>query len=259
MRRLLKIFIMTLLAVFCSIKAEVFCPICENTHEKFLPKTDMPVKRKKERCPTCNSFARHRHLWLLLQKEKGYFFTKSITLLHWAPKTKIAKKLKCMSNLTYIQADLHPTNLEIRRLDITKISLPSNSIDAVLCSHVLEHVPNDHKAMTEVLRVLKPGGFALFMVPIYTNLKETYEDFSITSSKKRKIHFDQRDHVRKYAANCLESRLKKAGFLVEYHPLTRLTKQEREHYGLAGYDNDYKVNAARGADIFLCTKPIINK
>lgn len=237
-----------------ALVAEKYCPICETMHNKFLTSSNK-VKRENACCPTCRSLERHRHLWLFLKENKPHFFTQKATLLHWAPENCFIPQLKQLPRLTYIQADINrPHNPDICKLDITNIELPDSSIDMTVCSHVLEHIEDDHKAMTELYRILKPGGYAVILVPIYRNLLHTYEDFTILDPEERLIHFDQSDHVRKYALDIVE-RLEKAGFRVESFPLSRLSQDLRERYGLAGSDEDVELDATRGADIFLCSKP----
>ena len=116
-----------------------------------------------------------------------------------------------------------------------------------------EHVPDDRKAMKELYRVLKKDGYALIMVPIYRDQATTYEDPTITDPEQRLIHFDQKDHVRRYGLD-IEKRLQSVGFDVTYYPLTRLSESIRKKYGFVGYDNKVKKDASRGADIYLCTK-----
>lgn len=240
------------------VQAQLLCPLCENSHEQFLKGGVM--SRDDAACPTCDSYERHRHLWLFLNEKKQDLFkqdlcTEKLTLLHWAPEQCLSSRLKKVSHLNYIKADIdRPDDKEILKLDITHIDLPDNSVDIVVCCHVLEHIPDDHKAMTEVFRVLKPGGSAIFMVPIYINLTQTFEDFSITNPDLRMKYFDQYDHVRKYAWD-ITGRFTKAGFLVEVYPLTSLADTVRKKYGMAGYDYNEDANAGRGADIFLCIKP----
>ena len=83
-------------------------------------------------------------------------------------------------------------------MDITKIDYPDDSFDVILCNHILEHIPDDHLAMQELFRVLKPSGWAILQVPIDLNRNETYEDFSIVSPQQRLKVFGQADHVRIY-------------------------------------------------------------
>ena len=147
-----------------------------------------------------------------------------------------------------------PKDPEVLKLDLTSIDLADESVDVVFCNHVLEHVPNDSQAMSEVLRVLKPGGFALFMVPLYIDLETSYENPAITTPRERLKHFDQEDHVRKYEPRDFKKRLQQAGFSVQVFPLAEVPQEKREYLGMAGHDDNPCLNAARGADIYLCNK-----
>jgi predicted SAM-dependent methyltransferase len=84
----------------------------------------------------------------------------------------------------------------------------------IIANHILEHIPDDHQAMKEIYRVLKPGGAAVLQVPYAESLKITFEDPAITDAKKRSFHFGQKDHVRIYSLNDYVQRLKRVGFAV---------------------------------------------
>ena len=87
-----------------------------------------------------------------------------MSVLHIAPERVFEKKLKQLKNLDYITADLDPGRAMVQ-MDITNISYEDNFFDVILCSHVLEHIPDDRKAMRELYRVLKPGGLGNFTGP----------------------------------------------------------------------------------------------
>jgi len=116
-------------------------------------------------------------------------------------------------------------------MDITDIRHQSASFDAIYCSHVLEHVPNDKKAMGEFFRVLKPGGWAALQVPIPRD--KTYEDWSITAPLDRAAAFGQSDHVRIYGLDIVE-RLREVGFEVRVEETNLLfTATEIARFGLS--------------------------
>ena len=133
-------------------------------------------------------------------------------LLHVAPEARVNAILRQAAALDYVTADICPRHATVQ-MDITQIQFPEDSFDAIICNHVLEHIPDDQKAMSELYRVLKPGGWAILQVPVSATLKETYEDFSITSSELRKEAFGQRDHVRIYAED-YKDRLARVGFQI---------------------------------------------
>ncbi len=132
-------------------------------------------------------------------------------MLHVAPEKRFMKRFKTVPGLDYLSADLY-SELAMVKMDLTDIEWESNCFDVIFCSHVLEHIPDDKKAMSELYRVLKRGGWALFQVPIFGD--KTYEDFSITSPEGRLLHFGQEDHVRKYGHDIID-RLRSAGFGAE--------------------------------------------
>ena len=250
-----KNYLIFIIALYFPIQldAKVFCNICEHSAKSF---GRFGVKRKPNRCcQKCSSIGRQRHLWHFLQTEKSEIFEKQLTLLHWAPDPCIRKKLEQLDNLHYIGGDIEPerwNTSNVVKMDITNIDLPGNSIDVVLCSHVMEHIVDDELAMREVYRILKFNGYALFMVPLFDHsLKKTYEDATIIDPSERLKHFGQSDHVRKYVSCDFEARLVKAGFHVQAFPVKRLPKDLITRYVMA----DPKELAEKSAaDIFLCTK-----
>lgn len=158
-------------------------------------------------CPRCRSHPRHRAIALLLARGE----LPGRRLLHFAPEPLFDPLFKRLPGIERVTADLHaPADL---RLDISDMDLPDSSFDLILCSHVLEHVPDDRAAMRELRRVLADGGMALVLVP-YRPAVTTYEDSSITSPLDRMVAFGQQDHVRIYG-NDLPGRLREPEFEVE--------------------------------------------
>lgn len=135
------------------------------------------------------------------------------SLLHFAPEWALRRRLRKVRGLHYVTADLHQDDVDLR-LDITALDLPDASFDAVLCSHVLEHVIDDMAAMRELARITAPGGWCLVMVPLDLGRKETYEDPTITAPHERVHAFWQHDHVRLYAPD-IGDRLREASFGIE--------------------------------------------
>ncbi|MBA3751198.1 class I SAM-dependent methyltransferase [Candidatus Dependentiae bacterium] len=253
--------LLSLLGIQSFSNADVTCPVCEKKYEKFIG--SVHNTRPHCACPNCYSLERHRHFWLFLKTNHPEIFSGNITLLHWAPEKMLSKKLSSIPTINYIGGDLTPSEkswCSVRQLDITQIDLPKNSIDVMICSHVLEHVSEDTKALQETMRILKPGGWALFMFPLYHNLDKTYENSTITTPQGRAIAFDHPEHVRKYGWDVLK-KMKAIGFAVEVHLLKDLSSQDRLTYGLGktGDEKDNFNNARRGADIIVCKKPLLKK
>ncbi len=187
-----------------------FCVCCEQTFSKLLP--GGLARRENAVCPKCNSYERHRLLWLYLTEKAG-IYKKELKLLHVCPEYVLRKKLTSLPSIEYIGAGIAAPFADVE-MDITAIDQDGDCYDAILCNHVLEHVPEDVQAMKELYRVLKPGGWAILQVPMDPERESTYEDFTITSPQEREKHFGQDDHVRLYGRDYAD-RLQSAGFTVK--------------------------------------------
>ena len=217
----------------------VECPLCGNGFDRF--KDDW--NRPSALCWRCGSHERHRAQWLLLQRRPELLET-ARSLLHFSPEWCLRRKLQDRPDLRYVTTDLDPSQHVDLRLDIAALDLSDDAFDAVICSHVLEHVPDDAAAMAELCRVTAPGGFCLVMVPLAIDRERTYEDQSITAPADREREFLQHDHVRLYAAD-IAGRLRAAGFDVETVDLhAELGPAAAGRHGLLASDL-----------IFLCRPP----
>jgi len=188
----------------------VYCPVCERTYKRFLPGVDN--KRSNVKCPGCGTLERHRLLWLYLAKKLA-ISELQLDLLDIAPDQAIQSKLKKLSNIKYTAVDLY-SPLADKKMDLTNLSFDNESFDAVICYHVLEHIVDDIKAMKEIFRVLKTGGWAILQSPVDLNREITYEDFSIKTQEGRLKAFGQNDHVRIYGKDYTKI-LTRCGFVVE--------------------------------------------
>ena len=186
-------------------------PIDGRSYRKFLP-YGYGKQRENALSPGTLSLERHRQMWLYLKNETD-FFTKNLKVLHIAPEQEFLRKFKKMKNLDYISADLFSPIVDVKA-DILDLPFKNEEFDVIICNHVLEHIENDAKAMSELFRVIKKGGWGIVQVPMKNSLEKTYEDFSIIDPKERQKHFGQYDHVRWYGMDYFE-RLKKAGFETE--------------------------------------------
>jgi SAM-dependent methyltransferase len=160
-------------------------------------------------CPRCGSLGRQRVDWLFLS-ERTDLTARPTRLLHFAPEPSLRQCIEGLPNVSYLSADLDSA-LAMERLDVTDIQYPEGSFDAIVCNHVLEHVEDDRRAMRELHRVLRGGGWALLQVPIDRSRAVTFEDPSITDARDRTHLFGQYDHVRRYGLDYTE-RLEEAGF-----------------------------------------------
>jgi hypothetical protein len=146
--------------------------------------------------PSTLSLERHRLLWLYLQNETDFFSAKK-KVLHFAPEQCFLKRFRKLDNLNYTTTDLLSPIADVKA-DICDLPFEDNSYDTILCNHVLEHIPDDSKAMKELFRVLKPGGYGIFQIPQDLNRETTFEDNTITDKAERAKIFGQYDHVRVY-------------------------------------------------------------
>ena len=186
-------------------------PIDGKSYRKFLP-YGYGKQRENALSPGTLSLERHRQMWLYLQNETD-FFTKNYKVLHIAPEQEFLRKFKKMKNLDYTSADLFSPIVDVKA-DILDLPFEDESFDVIFCNHVLEHIEDDRKAMSELYRVMKKGGWGILQVPMKNSLEKTYEDFTITDPKERQKHFGQYDHVRWYGMDYFD-RLKAVGFDAE--------------------------------------------
>ncbi|MEM6732333.1 MAG: class I SAM-dependent methyltransferase, partial [Myxococcota bacterium] len=215
--------------------ARVSCSCCGGQLPKFVP--GGVRLRPNARCPLCGSLERHRLLGLFLQER----LSSVNRLLHIAPETCLRPMIDTFVAET-VRGDLDPGHDQVR-VDITAIEYPDGHFDAVLCNHVLEHVPDDTRAMSELFRVLSPGGWAVLQVPIDHTRNTTYEDPTITSPEERALAFGQHDHVRWYGLDSAD-RLRSAGFKVHSLDFAAAVGLETvEQFGLDSSET-----------LFFCTK-----
>ncbi len=214
-----------------------FCPVCKKSSRRFVRLRS----RREAICAYCLSLERHRFVWYYLKEKSNLLIKPNLKMLHIAPEPALEKLFKLCIGAGYLTADLFNPNVMVK-MDITDIQYPEESFDVIFCSHVLEHVHDDKKAIGELFRVLRKNGRAILMVPI--NSEITIEDPSITDSAERLRLFGQEDHVRSYGPD-FKGRLEEAGFKVKIiSPPDVLTNEEMIRIGV--------INCA--GDIFYCTR-----
>lgn len=218
------------------------CPVCETSVRQFLPHK-LTSMRRRIVCPVCLSHPRHRMAWICLRMRTPLFDGVPKLLLHFAPETEFARRFRSAPSIRYMSVDLDSPHA-MARMDITALTLPDCSVDAIYCSHVLEHVAADRTAMREMHRVLKPGGWAAVQVPLGSG--PTNEDPSITDRRQRTRLFGQHDHVRRYGPDVRE-RLAEAGF--DVMTVRGRDLESPEMCTLHGFSPDEVV--------FLCTRPAV--
>ncbi len=199
------------------------CPLCGAHLKTLWPRgLDHPVLarydiigggyREHASCPICGSTERERLVYLYLREHTG-LGRQPMRLLHVAPEPQLGRLLQGMALVDYLSADLYEEDVMVK-MDVTDIQFPDASFDAIICNHVLEHVPDDTQAMREMYRVLKPGGWAILQVPYSELITTSLEDPTLSSPEERARVFGQEDHVRIYARDDYLRRLQDAGFRV---------------------------------------------
>jgi SAM-dependent methyltransferase len=205
-------------------------PIDGKSFRTFLP-YGYESPRENVLSPSTLSLERHRLLWLYLKNETE-FFSKPLKVLHFAPEQAFYKRFKKLGNIEYTTTDLNSPLADVKA-DICNLPFPENAFDVILCNHVLEHIPNDTKAMQELYRVMKPGGWGIFQIPQDLKRENTFEDDSITDKKERARIFGQYDHVRIYGRDYFD-KLRSIGFTVEEVDYTQtLSPEAVQKYRLA--------------------------
>ena len=225
------------LALF--LKGDTFTdPIDGKSFKTFLP-YGYGNQRNNVLSPSTLSLERHRLLWLYLNNKTDFFTEDTETssaqrksVLHFAPEQCFLKRFRALKNINYTTTDLLSPIADVKA-DICDLPFEDNSYDVILCNHVLEHIPDDTKAMQELYRVMKPGGYGIFQIPQELDREVTFEDDSITDRDERAKIFGQYDHVRVYGRDYFE-KLRSIGFKVEEVDYTStLPNEDIEKYCLA--------------------------
>ncbi len=181
------------------------CPLCGAHLSGFLV-LHRPFFRW---CPVCRSLQRHRVSWLFIRQH--ILSVHPIRrMLHIAPEEALRQAFQRLPDIEYVSMDLYAADVLVRA-DVGWLPFASHAFDFIYCSHVLEHIPNDRAAMRELQRVLRPGGVALVLVPVWG--KPTFEDPGVTDPVERERLFGQFDHVRWYGFDIVD-RLTDSGFAV---------------------------------------------
>ena len=209
-----------------------FDPIDGKGYRMFLP-YGYGNTRENVLAPGTLSLERHRLLWLFLTQKTDFLNeNQHFKVLHFAPEQAFYTKFKQLKHWDYTTTDLNSPLADVKA-DICDLPFQDNAYDLILCNHVLEHIPDDQKAMQELYRVLKPGGMGIFQIPQDLKRATTFEDDSITDPKERAKIFGQYDHVRIYGYDFFEQ-LRKIGFQVSEVDLTaEMSEVDIKKFGLA--------------------------
>jgi SAM-dependent methyltransferase len=241
-----------------------YCPVCRQRVEKFHPLARFFIENKRKHgwpyqpedmetsnvaaysCPHCDASDRYRLYALYLDE----WFEKlkrpgALDLLEFAPHPGFSSYLKSLPDVRYRTADLFAEGVD-DRVDIMDMRIyPAGRFDVFVCSHVLEHVPDDRKALAELYRILKPGGWGILMVPINLAISEIDEDPSLTDESERWRRFGQLDHVRLYSRSGFLDRVQSAGFIIKQYGVEYFGLREFARCGITKQSVLYVVQKAR--------------
>ncbi len=231
-----------------KISLPFYCPVCEARISHFKPLDEYFVQAYKKYnftyslddfetlnyknyyCPKCGSSDRDRFIALFLKEQ---VWRRMITVIQFAPSESLSRFITKLPQVEYRTADLFMKGVD-DKVDLMDMHIYQDEIfDIFICSHVLEHVADDKKALSEIYRVLKPNGYAILLVPIPLSLKETDEDLSISEPSIRWQRFGQDDHVRLYAKNDFRDRILYAGFTLREVTVDNYSKEIFYKTGIA--------------------------
>ena len=188
--------------------------------------------RANARCPKCFSLDRERQILYVLRKEIP--LDESSRVLHVAPERNLNEMIRKEMTNQVDECDLVPESYawapNISKQDLTNLTFENDSFDLVVCNHVMEHIPEDGKAQAELLRVLKPGGYAILQIPYSESIPDTEEDPLITSVADRLLHYGQDSHVRLYERNDYIRRVESQGFESQFMQPNRF--RHVDYFGL---------------------------
>ncbi len=223
-----------------------YCVCCDRRSRRFLPMGDYEYNRREDaKCPWCGSLERHRLLWRFLSNTFD-LAENTFEVLHFAPEPCLERLFQHCTKWRYLTADLYAPAMAEE--DITQLSFDADRFDLIICSHTLDHIPDDRKAMSEIFRVLKPGGVALIISLVDPSLSQTRSGPPSGAPARERGH----ECIRIYG-NDLPEHLAAVGFQVNVIDVAKeLTREEQILWGVAPKSNPTLL---RHSDIHVCRKP----
>ncbi len=214
--------------VYARFKGSGFqCNFCGVSYKKFVPEHPAPDIENaiygnnviagfgpNVYCPNCLSKNRERLVKAVLQT---YLSIDGKKILHFSPEKHLFRFINKTAHVTTV--DITPgfyRNIDnsIRYADATNLPFAAGSFDILIANHILEHIPEDIKAMKEMFRVLDANGLAILQVPYSETLPAILEDPNINDPARQAALYGQKDHVRIYTKAGYIQCLRQAGFHV---------------------------------------------
>ncbi len=229
-----------------SKEKSIDCSICGNREKEYLPLSDFYRENMEKygykyfyqgemtahqtyQCSVCGASDRERlyAYWLKQKLEKQV----GLKMIHFAPEHTLSNWIKQNYKFKYETADLMMEGVD-HKVDMLDMPFEDTSFDAFICSHVLEHVDDDKKAVSELYRILKPNGWGILMAPVCTAITHTQEDKSHTTEEERWRYYGQNDHVRLYSHDGFVEAISSSGFKVYQLGIEHFGKQIFKKLGL---------------------------
>jgi SAM-dependent methyltransferase len=152
-------------------------------------------------CPRCGANDRLRHLMLYMGNAGIFERIAGARVLHFAPEKHLAGRIRAAGPANYVMADIAPSAPGVEQVDMTGMAFPDASFDLVIANHVLEHVTDLAAGLSELARVLAPGGIAILQTPYSQRLASTFEDPGVDDDSARLVLYGQEDHVRMFGSD----------------------------------------------------------
>jgi SAM-dependent methyltransferase len=236
--------------LFCNLLGDLSCPVCGKRVCRFIPLSKFYTKNQKRHgylyslddaetlnqkaysCPHCDAKDRDRLFALFILRRVSR--SDGMQILEIAPSKALSEMIRKHGKISLRTADLMMRGVD-DHVDITDMRpYPNEAFDAFICSHVLEHVPDDHKALSELFRILKPNGWGIVMVPVILAADEIDEDPHLEDIGERWRRFGQYDHIRSYSKKGLVERIEAAGFIVKQYGKEYFGKDVFARHGISG-------------------------
>lgn len=195
-------------------------------------------------CMYCGCYDRERHLFMYFDKLGLWGNINNQRIIHFAPERHLARKISEQMPAEYVKADLYPENEDTRKIDATAIPFTDSTFDLLIANHILEHIPDYGKALSEFYRVLKPGGIAILQTPYSKRLNNNFEDDGIDSDELRLFFHGQEDHVRTFGEDQLLKSIESAGFRLRI----------KRHPDCFGASDAYRYGVPISEDLMLVEK-----
>jgi len=206
------------------------CAICGHRVWRFMPyrvgsRSSPPLMRvlhmvgsdpDQFECPRCGAHDRERHLLMYMRADGVLAQLAGKSVLHFAPEKRLSRFIADAAPARYVGADLFPNSPDVERVDMLAMQFDDESFDCVIANHVLEHVSDVPRALSEIRRVLKLGGVAILQTPYSGKLHHTWEDKGIDTPVARLQAYGQEDHVRLFGRDIFEQ-ITAAGFESRVH------------------------------------------